>query len=262
MTEQVPDKLINNCPGVSFGELRPFQVVLGDPAKSGDWEGYGFISLPNPRLKCVTTACWQGYISVYVLDRSGQLSLDRFEYSSRGASVEIVDEPLEGDFWLLMSGLDSAETVCIPFIDGEIVRDRGQWVTLNNFDQELEELGVGEGGGVDRPSKGACLVVLSSLLVIFSLLYVPFDAFYVYGSSNLRGYAGYSLIWSPPQPVEVCKEVFDVHVGVSSAARRCSSRPIYLQVALTTFASIVLLCSVAYLVHRVRPGNNGGKEFG
>lgn len=131
MTAQIADKLVNNFNGIGFGGLRLYSVLRGEPLDISSMEKYSFKNSPNKNKLEVSSACWDGYACSYELSEKGGLSLVGFWYPlSFDTKPDKVLEVLEGDFWLCLRKEFFEQSVFVPFRDGKIVVDRGEWFTL------------------------------------------------------------------------------------------------------------------------------------
>ena len=114
-----------------------------------------------------------------------------------------------------------------------------------------------------------CTAVIGLLTLAISLIFVPFEATYVQKGDNSRADIGYHLIWSPPDPVEICVKTFGMHVYalpknssglfddvlkkdtvqdiIHRANRLCHARPIYSQI-FTSSAAIIIATLAFFLL--------------
>lgn len=130
MTIQVSDQLINNHIEIDFGDLRPYGVAIGDVQSNNGWgTPYPFKNLPSPSDERVSFL-WRGYISVYRLNSDGRLILEKYEYPNLGGKREpdIVNEIMNGDFYLIMKAEFSGLRTYIPFRSGRIVSNLSEWI--------------------------------------------------------------------------------------------------------------------------------------
>lgn len=130
MTAQIPDRLVNECPGVELSGLKVYAVIVGDISANHGWgERYPFASKATPDSRTRCSALWRGYVSVYRLNSMGQLMLERFDYpfhKERGG--DSIDEALVGDFWLVTKETFFGKRTYIPFVNGVVVKDPTHWV--------------------------------------------------------------------------------------------------------------------------------------
>lgn len=259
MTTQAPDKLTNECPGVTFGNLKVVSIAVGDPSENNGWgKPYQFLSSATDRKKYVTSALWRGYISNYRLDGTGRLILDNFEYPAPGrSSSEKVEEALEGDFWLVMRSSSGEPRLYVPFSNGFIVKDRAQWVKESDHRQNQNS----PTSRLDR-SKGYKVFIVASLLAIAAaLVYVPFESTYADKMERSRAYEGYAFIWAPPDPVGICTKTFGLTAEpyqstndiIQSSTRKCVAKPIISQILIVVIALALVLAAIGFLIYRQRP---------
>jgi hypothetical protein len=133
MTAQFSDVLVNNFKDNIFEGLHLYGISLNNPLEQKEWVPYPFQHQTDPKKKHVSTACWRGAISVYELNKDGELILVKFEYPSLSYTTEpdSVCEKLEGDFWLGFRSNFQAPNIYIPFIDGKLVTDSDMWRSDN-----------------------------------------------------------------------------------------------------------------------------------
>ena len=135
MTDQASERLDNAHPDVDFGPLRLYRVITGDIATNHGWGvPYPYSSPPNlPDSRIRNSAIARGYIAHYSLSADGRLTLNSYTYPSvpplSRDIVETVNEPLTGDFWLVMKPYFRDPRTYVPFRDGVIVVDQSEWQT-------------------------------------------------------------------------------------------------------------------------------------
>jgi hypothetical protein len=153
MTAQIPDELINECPDVNLAGLYLYGVITGDIQSNHGWGmNYPFKHKPRPPKSGGTSANWRRYVASYRLTSEGHLKLVSYHYPASakpmheevneqlrgdtwitiqkeafGPGAEEVNEQLVGDFWIVMKEKFFGPRVYIPFRNGVIVKDRGQW---------------------------------------------------------------------------------------------------------------------------------------
>lgn len=133
MTTQVSDQLINNYIEIDFGDLHPYGVAVGNVQSNNGWGiPYPFKNVPSPSEERVSFL-WRGYISVYQLNSDGQLILEKYEYPNLGGKREpdLVNEILDGDFYLIMKTEFRGVRTYIPFRGGRIVPNPDEWIVEN-----------------------------------------------------------------------------------------------------------------------------------
>ena len=130
MTNQRSDDLINEFPEIEFGNLRVFGVATGDITQNHGWGiDYKFKSEPNPTKGVMCSSLWRGYVSHYKLLSNGTLILEYFEYPlDKNQRPDIVNEELEGDFWVVMKETFRGERTYVPFRSGKVVSNKSEWV--------------------------------------------------------------------------------------------------------------------------------------
>lgn len=127
MTAQTPDRLVNAHPDVDLTGYQLFGVVTEDPT-SQHRQPYPFKSKATPDARMASTAVARGYISLFRLNSTGRLSLKGFAYlPHKGRAPDMLDEELEGDFWLVFRQTFFGDSVYLPFRNGIVVSDRSQW---------------------------------------------------------------------------------------------------------------------------------------
>jgi len=143
MTAQYPDKLVNKHPRVKTSGLHLYGVIRGDPrtSRAGWGDGLAFTTKPSPpSFAARSTALWRGYVATFLLQSDGRLRLVAFEYmlGLRKWQTQEVDELLDGDFWLVMKPEFNAQRTYIPFRDGMVVEDQGEWFTEEPFEVRMQ----------------------------------------------------------------------------------------------------------------------------
>ena len=131
MTDQIPEYLDNQCPDVEFGDLELRQVATGGISTNNEWgTDYPFKSQPGDFGVDCCTDLYRGYIAEFVLTTAGELFLKGYDYPNVRPKVHTdVCEKIEGDFWLVMDSEFGGPCVYVPFRNGTIVADEGQWIT-------------------------------------------------------------------------------------------------------------------------------------
>src|SRR6266481_4057749 len=131
MTTQSPEKLINECAAVDFGNLKIYGVLTGDVTDTQKHTRYEFTSKGNPKKFTMCTALWRGYVSTYRITRDGELVLERIEYPfTKNAEPDSVCEKAVGDFWLDMREGFLKRKIYVPFVLGKLLTNRDKWVTF------------------------------------------------------------------------------------------------------------------------------------
>ena len=130
MSEQLPEKLHNDCQEIDFGDLKLYAIVHGKRANKPRWSNqYPFIHRSKPSNEAVCSVLWRGCVAHFRLLADGRLRLERYEYPyDPRQPAEAVDEILQGHFWLLMKSSFFGDCTYVPFVDGRIVTDRERWV--------------------------------------------------------------------------------------------------------------------------------------
>jgi hypothetical protein len=133
LTAQIPEKLVNNAENIDFGEFHIHSICVSKPADFNNWKGYPFKNKGNMDKFVASSACWRGYVSVYELAPSGELTLIRFEYpfGREKREHDKVNELLVGNFWLELRESFFGSKMFIPFKDGKIVDDESEWILQN-----------------------------------------------------------------------------------------------------------------------------------
>jgi hypothetical protein len=127
MTAQTPDRLVNAHADLDLAGYHLFGVVIEDPT-SRHGKPYPFKSKATPDARMASTAIARGYISLFRLNAAGRLTLKGFAYlTQKGRAPDMLDEELEGDFWLVFRQTFFGDSVYLPFRNGIVVSDRSQW---------------------------------------------------------------------------------------------------------------------------------------
>ncbi|AZZ90665.1 hypothetical protein EUZ85_08010 [Hahella sp. KA22] len=130
MTDQRCDNLINEYPEIDFGSLRVYGIATGDITQNYGWgEKYEFKTNPNPTKGVMCSSLLRGYVSHYKLLNNGTLILECFEYPlDKNQKPDIVNEELEGNFWVVMKERFRGERTYVPFRSGKVVSNKSEWV--------------------------------------------------------------------------------------------------------------------------------------
>jgi hypothetical protein len=136
LTAQSSEILENEHSDFRPGAWRLFAVIRGAPTK--DNHGWGDRA-PDGSLarvyradpgeaESVSSANWKGYTEAYRLGRDGRLTLLRFDYDESSRPTRIVNETLEGDFFVVLKALFNGPRLYVPFREGVLVLDRSAWL--------------------------------------------------------------------------------------------------------------------------------------
>jgi len=98
-------------------------------------------------------------------------------------------------------------------------------------------------------------LAIGLLILAASFIYVPFESTARKDGEYSKAYEGYSLIWAPPSPVNICIYTFGLRVNswespkqiAQKAKRTCHASPIFSRVAASALA-ITALTLAAYLL--------------
>lgn len=127
MTAQTPDRLVNARPDLDLAGYHLFGVITEDPT-SRHGRPYPFKSQATPDARMASTAVARGYISLFRLNSAGRLILKGFAYlPHKGRAPDMLDEELEGDFWLVFRQSFFGDSLHLSFRNGIVVSDRSQW---------------------------------------------------------------------------------------------------------------------------------------
>lgn len=127
MTDQISDKLINECPDVDFDGLSLRALIRSQP-ESAEQELVRFERKPK-KVKSLCSALWRGYVASYLLAAEGTLKLVQYAYPfCEKTETESFEETVGGDFWLVMKAGRKGETVFVPFRSGHVVSDETSWI--------------------------------------------------------------------------------------------------------------------------------------
>ncbi len=149
MTDQSPERLSSARPDFTLGAWRLYGVMRGQPTEEN--HGWGERAPDGSRVRvyraapgeapATTTANWKGYTEVYHLGPDGRLTLVRFDYASSQLASKLVNEVLEGDFFLVLKASFRGPRLYVRFLDGTLVPDRAQWLherhVANSFAKQL-----------------------------------------------------------------------------------------------------------------------------
>ena len=136
MTSQSSETLENEHPDFRPGVWELFAVIRGEPTKDnhgwGDRAADGSlvrVSRADPgNAEAESSSNWKGYAEAYRLGRDGRLTLLRFDYDAPSRPPRIVNETLEGDFYVVLKALFNGPRLYVPFRNGVLVLDRGHWL--------------------------------------------------------------------------------------------------------------------------------------
>ena len=135
MTTQSSEDLENEHPEFAPGTWRLFGVIRGEPSKEnhgwGDRADDGSlvrVYRANPgKAEITKSSNWKGYTERYRLGRDGRLTLLRFDYDSDRPPM-VVNETLDGDFYVVLKALFDGPRTYVPFREGVIVLDQKAWL--------------------------------------------------------------------------------------------------------------------------------------
>ncbi len=113
------DVLIDRYRKVDFGLLKPYSIVVRDPA--------------SPDLDIVYPA-QRGLVMTLQLNPDGSMTILRQRPHSARDGLASWNNPrqLEGDYWLVMKEQFFGAVTFVPFIDGVIVVDKSAWITAKD----------------------------------------------------------------------------------------------------------------------------------
>ncbi|MCA9074800.1 MAG: hypothetical protein KDA93_07195 [Planctomycetaceae bacterium] len=136
MTEQISDRLDNRHPRVKFGDLDPTRVARSNPQRLLSLHlDYRFQTKPVPHP--LGTWCYRGYVAEFELTPEGTLVLKSYSYPTslgmRNTKRTAVNEPLVGNFWLVMNSHFYGPEVYVPFREGKIVENESEWGVERGF---------------------------------------------------------------------------------------------------------------------------------
>ena len=118
MTAQASDRLVNEHPDVDLDGLLLYRVSAGLPEP------------PKINSSAASSNLWRGYIATFRLNSNGTFELLNYEIPSRdgGHIIQQVDCGFYfGDFTITLRPFFTGPNTVIPFVSGEIVRDRSRW---------------------------------------------------------------------------------------------------------------------------------------
>lgn len=130
MTNQIPDELINEFSEIDFGNLNLDRIVTGNVTTNALATQYPFKTQPKPEPSGfleIWSHLRRGYVAHFGLKANGELLLEYYEFPQYiNAKPQVVNEILEGDFWLVMR--ESFNYVYVPFRSGKVVSEKSEWV--------------------------------------------------------------------------------------------------------------------------------------
>ncbi|APD93685.1 hypothetical protein BM523_06520 [Alteromonas mediterranea] len=132
MTVQFSQGFSNQCPLVSLKGYSLYYIWQGHLFDEGEKHFYQLKSTPDPEKVEVISACWDGYAGSYQLNAEGRLILTQFHYflpDGLGESDALLEE-LHGDFYLEFRTHFEGDQLYVPFVDGNVIIDREQWVEI------------------------------------------------------------------------------------------------------------------------------------
>ena len=141
MTAQFSQGFINHHPDFILEGFNLYCILVTHPDDE-NWAGYTFKSKPDPTKLNVFSACWNGYVNVYELSTSGTLALIKIEYPSLGGVItpDAVYEILEGDFWLEFRDGFFDDILYVPFVKGQLLKEKETWVSEKNSVNNLNKV--------------------------------------------------------------------------------------------------------------------------
>ncbi len=136
MTTQSWEILDNEHPSFHPGAWRLVALIRGAPTKDnhgwGDRAADGSlarVSRAEPgKAEVESSANWKGYTEAYRLGRDGRLTLLRFDYDKTERPSMIVNETLEGDFYVVLKALFDGPRLYVPVRNGVLVLDKSAWL--------------------------------------------------------------------------------------------------------------------------------------
>jgi hypothetical protein len=128
VTAQAPDEFVNLHADFDLAGLSLFGVIQGDPAANHGWGSNHYQHERQPKSLDPGATCFgKGHLARYCLHPDGRLTLAGYQYPMTGVPPERVDEPLHGDFWLVLKRDFYSDRTYVPFREGKLVTDRAQW---------------------------------------------------------------------------------------------------------------------------------------
>lgn len=127
MTVQIPEKLIIQHPEIDFGDRSLYGIFIGDDMFDHMKKSYKFHTQGEKNISC--TNLLRGYVSTYILDEDGELTLVKINYQSFRKKPVEVHEKVYGNFWLDMRSEFFGDSLFVPFKHSRVVLNRDEWVT-------------------------------------------------------------------------------------------------------------------------------------
>lgn len=159
MTAQSPEQLKNKHPDFEMGDWRVYSIIRGTPTLEnhgwGDRDEQGRL-VPVYRAdpgdpSTQYTSNWKGYTRVLRLGPDGRLTLLRFKYDDPKLKPRVVNEVLEGDFYIVLKTEFFGPRLYVPFRDGVLVMDRDAWLHEREAENSPLMAGICPGCHPDFP---------------------------------------------------------------------------------------------------------------
>lgn len=104
-------------------------VIRGVPAIDNHGWGTGKAYKADPgKPRAFDSANWKGYAELFQLTAAGRLVLLGFKYDYEPERQHLVNETLEGDFFMVLKQSFFAPRLYVPFRDAVLVTDRAAWL--------------------------------------------------------------------------------------------------------------------------------------
>lgn len=128
MTAPSPEQFKSDHPDVDVEWWPAVAVIRGSPTKENHGWGEGTAYSANPgEAPMVRTSNWKGYRECYSLSSAGVLTLDAFKYDDRNIPPRIVNERIQGDFYVVLRSRQGPRQY-VTFQGGQLVTDRRYWL--------------------------------------------------------------------------------------------------------------------------------------
>jgi hypothetical protein len=134
VTAQTPEILEIDYAQFQLGDWRMYGAIRGEPTEENHgWgqraaNGYVKVYRADPGAAKAQISCnWKGYKEVYRLHGHRRLTLLRFDYDFGQRPPYVVNESIEGEFYLVFKMDFFGPRLYVPFRDGSLLLDHEEW---------------------------------------------------------------------------------------------------------------------------------------